>query len=327
MSRKRVEMNLYNKDIKEQFLDKECKTEKTRNAYRKTLHRTSKYERMYGRDLYDFTQVQYIKMMIDMNIKSINSVIKEWSIYSKYCSWAKECGYKKSPDVEFTKEDLQELVNADAMQNQYIHSFDELTDIMDSCINAQDAVLLGLLFVGVRGRASEDCTFEEILNLQKEDVDFTNNVITARRNDRTTRKIEHVHQKIMNVLKGAIEQEIYYFKNGDAEHRIDKMALLQNDFIIRPISRKRLAGQEHIDVTSVNGRIKEIAQRIGKQISPRTVFQSGMLNKTKELEEQKGELTPDDYRELCTRFGMEEERWYKVKQMHIDYREKMKRKG
>lgn len=305
---------LYNRQLKEEFLQQY--RESTADSYESVLSQCYNTEQFFNKDVCQFTQEEYASLLYNFEAKSLTSLTTKNSILKKYIDFCIPRGYVPSQTNiarNFDRETLRQFIRKDALKYKFISS-KELDDVIEKCINAQDAVIFQLLREGVRGEGSE-----ELINLTINDVDEENNILILR-SDNNVR--EHkVSNKTIELIKEAHKQKYYYPKNGETENeKVKRYYLSDSPYIIKMTGKKRM-GRASRQI--VQRRVKFIAEWWGNPfLTPSNVWTSGQIEYAKQIKTKKGvdKLEPDDYREICRRFGLSEHQWERVKsdiQMYI----------
>jgi integrase len=316
-----------NKELKERFLSNY--DESTQQSLTYIFQRANELEEMLGKDIYEFNRDELHDLFMSFGSRSEVSVASRISIINKYIDYAIEQGFvptginlvKNFVGQEYYKKYISKVA-----EKKKILSKEEvyaLTVGSESfCINAQDAAIILLPFIGVRGRQIQDNPLEEMRNLKWENVDEANNSITLTRNDGdkiiAKRTINNIDPKIIEILKDAYNQEKYLKNNGEVtdwmiQKKNTEIELLNTGYILRT-TKKGENGR--ISNGTISQRLNTIRELYGNPfINVTNLWLSGMVEYGKQIKKEKGEaLTGDDYREICRRFGQEEVYYSKIKQ-------------
>lgn len=97
---------------------------------------------------------------------------------------------------------------------------DEIMAMAEEADNAQDGVILALLFDGV----SHKDEFEELINLTEDDIDFDSKEINLE--DRTI----PMSQETTLLVKNALNDDTYYSINGE---RVRKYKITESNYVLR----------------------------------------------------------------------------------------------
>jgi hypothetical protein len=109
-----------------------------------------------------------------------------------------------------------------------------------------------------------------------------------------------------------------------------EVALANSPYLIRPGQRK--GGDTQISGQIVNQRIKKISnlynsdsdspnERNLSRLNPKNIFYSGLFHTLQKLEEQKGELTGDDYENVMKQYGISNIIWYNIRNKYKTFKE------
>lgn len=310
----KTKRKLYNKELKQRFLSQYRSS--TADSYESVLSQCYDTEKFLNKDVCQFTHDEYASLLYNFEAKSLSSLTSKNSTIKRYIEFCIKEGYVPSRlnvAENFDRATLRQFIRKDALKYKFISS-KELDDVIEKCINAQDAVIFQLLREGVKGEGSE-----ELINLTINDVDEENNILTLR-SDNNVR--EHkVSDKTIELIKEAYKQKYYYPKNGETQNeKIKQYYLPDSPYIIKMTGKKR-KGRASRQI--VQRRVKFIAEWWGNPfLTPSNVWTSGQIEYAKQIKTKKGvdRLEPDDYREICRRFGLSEHQWERVKsdiQMYI----------
>lgn len=308
--------DLYNEDIKTRFLS-ERYSEVTAKGYRQIFGKTFSTESFLKKDLYDFSYSEIKEVLDGLGAKSTASLSKSKTIIKKYIDWAIYEGYRTSAidmiDL-FSKKDLKKSVNR---VNKFIRNREELYQICDQIYNPQDACLIALLYEGVRGRTENESTFEELKNLKVEDVNVAKNMLRLTKNDRTNRPLV-VHEKTMQIIKNAIDEEFYYQDNGNSVAPTAKRVLNKTQHVLRTVQREDSG--EQISTQAINSKFKKIKIWADRPyLNPTVVYQSGQIDRLNALKNELGELTHTEFKKICQEWGLKEENFFNLQDMYGDY--------
>lgn len=292
---------MFNKEIKERFLNNEYTNEDTRKNSANVFEKISVLEEQYNIDLYSFNKNQLYDALRLLDATSISAISKNWSIMDRYIQWCSGEGYCP-PNInaqDIYKQDLKQFVNKDAEKNKYIKDEKEFFEVINNIPNPQDQVIIALLYEGVKGRNEQPYSYEEIQNLKWSDCKYEENEILLRRDNDKFRKIT-VNPKVMEIIKDAYHEDFYYRGEGD---NVQKLSIVRSEYIVRSIQRSDNA--DKVGIMTINGRIgkvKKIAEKY--YLNAKSIFFSGMFNKLQNIENER-ELTEKDYRDICRRYGVD----------------------
>jgi integrase len=297
---------LYSSDIKEEFLSK-YNNEDTKTTYINIFRKIKGIEEHRGYDLYDFS-IEDIKEAME-NIKPLTkaSARAAGSIIVAYINWAAKYresniniiqGLKPSWFEEFTIE--RELYISETTMNE----------MLGRLVNAQDRVLVKLLFLSVNGYQHS-----EILNLTKNDI--KGNILSLK-DDRKGERELTIDKDTIETIKSALRQEDYVPKNGSGK-RSSESKLIENDYVVRGIAR-RASNFERAERNIVYRRITNISEFFGMPyLTPKSIWKSGQIKMAADLYERDREIGTKQLYEIGEAFNLTKtvnngER-YAVKQM------------
>jgi site-specific recombinase XerD len=287
----------------------------TKKFYKSTLEKIEVMEQMYKKDIFEFNSKKQILDLISvLDCSTVKSIITKWSPILRYIKWSILEGYA-DPIIyglfNVSKDDLLSNVSKIKFKRRFINNREELYELTDKCVNKQDAVILVLLYEGIDG-----IKHTELINLKEKDCKYSNNTILI---NRKNPRIIIIPEKSMQIIKEACEEIKYYKKNGESYNsKCSYFNIPKSDYVIKKTGRKL---NSKISSMVINSRIMKIAKYTDKLfLSPKSILQSGMINKCKELESEKNFLTPDDYRKIYEEFNMNYKNWYNLKDMYMEYK-------
>ena len=144
---------LYNKTLKERFLEKYPKT--TRSVYEYVLGKAKTTEEFLGKDIYEMDSIELDKLIKNYHNASLNSVYSIVSVLRQYLDFCIDNGYIKinwlngmSGSHTFKKYISQEILTKKYITKEQLNEIQKLSD------NAQDIIVPTLLFEGIKGFCS-----------------------------------------------------------------------------------------------------------------------------------------------------------------------------
>jgi integrase len=258
----------YNFEFKQKFVEKNYK-ETTQRVVNALFRKTAKLETAYGKDVYDFSVEELTELFKSLKAKTLRSLQNSISTIEQYIDFAiknKVTQVKLNYAITFDNKDrIENLLDTEAMENM-IFDKDEIMEMAMNSDNAQDGVILGLLFDGV----SHKNEFEELTNLTEDDVDFENQEVKV--SDRNV----PISTETMILIKDALKQEKYVSINGEKSR---KYKIAEGKNIIRG-----LRGKVKVKGQIISQRILRIAEIFDYEfLNATTVSYSGQLQLAKEL--------------------------------------------
>lgn len=286
----------------------------TANSIVFVLRLADDYEAEEQKSVYDMSFSE-LRTMISIKYKntSLQTIVKNVSIlrnYVYFCIDKNLVIHNENRFVAFTRNELKKYVSKQALEYKYI-SREELESYKEKLENSQDKLLLELLYVGVRGRTVKDGTLEEIINLQvtKYSEDTKNNVLKLVKNNGNVRYIQ-VPESTMELVLETKEDPEYVGNNGEINPNIRGGV---RKSVINPIGNYvfRIPGKNKKALFTpelVNSRMQRIQEWCGNRfITVQTLYMSGMISMAKDILEEKGELTTEDYISICERYDYGDE--------------------
>lgn len=292
---------VYNPDVKERFLESYDNIG-TRNTIAYVFYASKEYEEKFNRDLYTFNRDE-IKDVIHATNPLTKPVATSKSRYiSSYIDFCTKQGFQETggninPFSGLPTTWYDQFVDKSA--KLYL-SKDEIDEIEKDLVNAQDAVLLYLLFEGVFGTGGS-----EVLNLKKTDIDFENNILHVEDDELGERDVE-VSSHCMTIIKSALQESVYKAKNGKAEKRNAERPLIINNYVLRN-AKTRSEHNNRADKHLIYRRISTMSDYFSlPYLTSKVIERSGMLYYCyKQIKEGKyTEINNDLLKEIGDKFGM-----------------------
>lgn len=311
----------YNKEVKEQFIKQYTENEGSIKVVESLFKQLGKIEVQYGKDIVDFaSDIKDVYLLLPSRTNA--SIEWKHSIIKNYCDWAIKNGHSKTninPTIFIDRKDLLSYVSVTAQKFQYITSRDELYEVLDVLVNPRDKAIPALIFEGVRGRSNIEDSFEEILNLKKDNCDFNTNVVECIRNDGRRRYVE-VDPRTMKYIEETFESVEYEQNNGN-HLKGTTIPLVKSDYLLRAIKSQNTS--EEPSRTMINNIFRIVKKHTDLPfINAEKMFQSGMLVTCAEMEEKLSrELTMTDYEWVVdTKFGQNVTIAYSLKQRYMKFK-------
>lgn len=229
-------------------------------------------EEYYKKDLYEFTFSEFERFFYAAQPSTITASENFVSQTALYVDWAIEEGLTKrinpltSLDTtwrrKFGKHNLKTL-----WTNM------EMNELIKKIPEPQIAVVLSLLFNGVRGK-----NLSELSNLKESDVNYDEKKLTLTDEDGKTRVIE-VDQLCIDIIRLANAQEYYksldyYFSN---KKRKKRSHLIDTPYILRK-GKNSASKTDYVDSGQIHKRLEDVQEWFGEyKMNPHTLVQSGRL--------------------------------------------------
>lgn len=318
-------------EIKQEYLN--TKPTATAEANIFVLRSADEYEDMVNKSIYNMDYSDLREMLImQFRNSSVKTVLKNVSILKKYidfCIDKKIVEHGENKLTTFTIKEAKKLVHKQALLSKYINR-KRLKKYQNILYNEQDQLLIELLFIGVRGRTVENGTLEEVINLtmpSREDEE--NNILTLIQNNGQHRQIK-IETSTIALIRNVYEQDIYVENNGEETNNLRlgfqprkiKINKVEN-YVLRVPGKNKY---EKFTPNLLNSRMKRIQKYLDNYyISFTSLYQSGMIQMAMDRYEKNGEITKDDYIDICIRFnygsGDPEKYWFNVKSLFKQYKE------
>jgi hypothetical protein len=290
-----------NKELKERFFNKSLKTksEKSVNNMKYIIGYAEKIEESYGKDICQFTPSECDSLIMSYPNRSVKVISVTISILKQYVDYCIEQTDMVSDRINWfdgMTMNLEHYLNINNAEMKYL-TRQQLNDIQDKLlVNAVDAVILELLFIGIKGFQLED-----LLNLKKQNVFFDKIVLDNGR-------VININERTYNLIQDAIDEEKYIVNNGMSENT-GRLATAnfyrESSYIIRPSGRSK---PENFGLQGFRMRFISIKKFIGNpHLTIGSIFDSGMLEYLRDIKARKGELTINDYSDVNELFGLRKE--------------------
>ncbi|MCY9737549.1 site-specific integrase [Paenibacillus alvei] len=295
---KKDPVKLYNEEVKHDFLQLYSKG--SEDYYKRIFEKSVVLENRLDRDLFDFTLEELEDLMFDLDPMTINAAQTNYSIISSYISFAIDKGYRTNSinSLKAMGSTWSEKF-VDKSKKLYFSSY-EIDEIILNLDNAQDAVIVSLLFHGVCGKE-----FSEIRNLTKHDLDLENNILTLRNEKGLKRKLHVKNENLFTLLRQAFAQTKYVKRNrqmDELSNSTPEIDLVANDFIVR---KTAIVGRDN-DPVEKNVIFRRI--NLTKELfdipyfTTKNIFRSGVIAEAKEVYLREGKLEKDQLTRIANKF-------------------------
>lgn len=296
MSNKVYKGDLFNEDIKNEFISQY--SESTQKTLVRIFKVSFEVENELKKDLYEFDRNQLRMLLYLYMPTTAHSSKQNVSWISKYIDWAIEEGYFNhlNPLDNITEDWKVQFVQ----RVKKYWTYEEIEKIINQRRNAQDAVIVSLLFNGVRGNANS-----EILNLTKSDVDANLNMLHLVDDEGSKRSIT-VDERCIKLCLEALRETEYEKMNGNASPDIKSpMAnLVINEYVVKSANTQT----QHLNEAEkniVHRRLSKIANEIEEPcFTPLNIVKSGMLYMAYELYKVTGKLDKEECNTISERFDI-----------------------
>jgi site-specific recombinase XerD len=319
-------------EIKQAYLSE--KTTATAESDQFVLRSLDEYESLSNKSVYNFSHVDIKEMLaMQFNNSTRKSIEKNVSIirkYIDYCITNRLVAHGENRLATFTTKDAEDLVHRQAILRKYVPK-DLRIKYENMLFNEQDKLFIRTLNLGVRGRPTIDCTFEEIINLRMGDVNEEKKIVTLRQNDGQCRRME-IDLNTIGLIRDTYEQKKYLENNG--EETLNRKINSVREITINPVEDFvfRVPGQDKFEKISpqlISSRMTRMKTWLDNPyLNPTTLYNSGMIDMCFDLLKENGEVTKEDYVRIADRYnygsGDPERYWFNIKSLFEQYKELLK---
>jgi hypothetical protein len=322
-------------EIKQEYLN--LKPTKTAKSDTFVLRDFDEYESKVGKEVYNLSINELNEMFATLRNSSQRAAGKNKSILVNYIDF---CVSKKIvPHMENRAKyiDVEKFVHRQALLNKYVPR-ETLMEYQKLLFNEQDQLLVWLLYIGVRGRTVEEGTLEEVINLNIKDVSPDANRLILRQNDGKARVLDNVDTFIIELIQDVYEQEYYIENNGEITNnprlpdprrsKINKTGESKtgetiDHYVFRTPGKNKY---EKFSLSLLNSRIRRIQKYVGNPyLTYSSLYFSGMIQMGMDIYHEKGEISKEDYINICDRYnygsGNPAKYWHVLKEEFEQYKE------
>jgi hypothetical protein len=312
-------------DLKKEYLRQ--KPIQTAKSEYPTLVAVDEYETLLDKSVYNFSLAERDEIMMmkfeNTTIGTVVSTVSKIKGYIDFCvrNYPDRVIHNQNIFDTLNKAEAKRFVSKQATEFRYI-SKAELEKYKEILYNNQDKLLIDLIYNGVRGRTAKGGTLEEIINLtiKPHSDDVLKCKLLLERNDGVMR-VHYVPQKTMDLIVDTYYDDGYVANNGETspdirgETRTFKINRCENYVFCATGANKCGKFTEYI----INARMRKIQEYCDNNyITANNLYKSGMISMALDIYKEKGEITKDDYVDICTHFRYGENNsevyWTKVKE-------------
>lgn len=314
-------------ELKQEYLSNKPPSTAKSTAF--VLRIIDNYESLVGKSVYNLSINETFEMFTTFRNSSRKSGNRNKSILKTYIDF-----YIAKRNVSHVENkakyiDIKDFVHREVMLKKH-PSKEEIKQYTDKLYNEQDQLLLWLPFIGVRGRTVDEGALEEIINLTIDDVFPDKHRLILRQNEGQKRELNDVDDVIFDLIKKTYEQQYYVENNGKITNNPkipDPRRMIINNggkfskYVFRTPGKNKY---EKFSTTLLNSRMKMIQKMIDNSyITYTSLFEAGMIQMAMNIYEEKGQLTKQDYIDICDRFnyGEDGQYWFNIKTLFNDYKE------
>jgi len=296
---------LYNQEIKEQFLNEfYSDSEPTQRIVWFVFKRFAKFENAVNRDIYTFTREEIREFLESTRPFNLSMAKRDGTYLFNYISWSIENGLRKGNINPLSRVSDDFFESTLDKNKKILFSMEEFEELVEQLPNAQDQVLLLLIWHGIIGEE-----LKEIIGLRYENIDWNNNKVTIRnRLDNLTK--EHVdveftfNNRMMYFLERAHTSTNYYPLKSDSEK---SKQVLPSDYILKRIRKNTSDEDTPVSMNTLYTRINSIKNFLELEyLTTNSIKQSGMLYMAYDLIANKKKypgLTTQLYQEIGKKYN------------------------
>lgn len=300
---------LYQAKYKKEFLKE---NPNSNHIYKWLFGKTFDYEMKFGRDLFDFSKDQILEFYKSRNM-ALGTLEVQISFLSTYINWAIKKGYsffKNNPVEEIKKTDLEKIAKTtkNVLHKDVIYDLVGKNEEQNKTFrlkNAQDRLLVYLLFLGVFGERAH-----ELRNLQFKHIE--NGVIKLSEID-PDRKDITIDSFGMQLVENAKNEKFYerYLDEDRKNYNDHDYDLDNSDYVFRKSTIGKYSSDERITYQALLARLSTMSKYSGEKLTMKRIQKSGMVYVGKLLKDKLGELDRNDpivKKSLFERFNIQNER-------------------
>jgi site-specific recombinase XerD len=292
------EHDVFNPETKDAYLS--TYTEATRQTVKRVFQVSAELEHKLNKDLYQFSTEEVEQVLFAMKPPTLAASRANISLVNGYFLWAIEQGLTNENPIDQIRaeEDDNWLRKFLSEKNSHITE-QELMQIEDWCVNAQDAVIFRLVWEGVYGYA-----LSELYNLKMSDVDVENRILNLLDDKGNHRQLQ-VSSRCIGLIVDAHKSDIYYKKNGDAvleDYQREYVDLLKSDYVLKAGKTNTITTgkvNQHI----ILRRFKSMCRLFDlEEVTTKSVAKSGMIKMAKDALANGEELNRDLLERIANRY-------------------------
>lgn len=239
-------------DNKQGFLN--CYSDEVKRVYASNFKKISEVEGSLNKDVLNFSKKELgflFEHMESSSALSLQNLVIKIDNYIKYKNSNGEISNeeKESHPINNYK-NINTLIQFIKNNDEMIFTRDEIYYMADYAENAQDGVLLALLFEGV----SHKNEMLEMREIKESDVDFENNTIYIKNREKNI----PLSNSAMRMINRAIREEFYFSTTGESRR---KYKLTENGYLLRG-TRKN---SDMIATRNITQRIRRLSEAFERE--------------------------------------------------------------
>lgn len=278
---------MYSPDGRKEWYLNECGKsiyeENTREFLTRIFNSTELEEKLFEKDVSEFTDDEAIDYLKSLNSKSRQRL----KVYAWYLSRYRQWYYSKQnidnildPFDDRTINKIIESIIPDSVLNDQIITEDYFKECADLEPDSINKFILICFYHGIKGDE-----FADIINLKMEDLDEENKTVKL-----ISGRISCVDDYFIEHMKKASNAETY-IKSIEGNNRNPKQLLyVNNGYIIRGTAgRGELFDNKPVAPEFINARMNRIRKNIGNQyFSAANLYKNGLINYLKKKFNENG---------------------------------------
>ncbi|WP_145413375.1 hypothetical protein [Paenibacillus xylanexedens] len=312
MSNRVYNEDFYNKIQKNRYL--QDFSEATKLSYGRVFKRASIVEQNLNKDLYDFNLDEISEFLYLLRATKISSVRHAGSVINNYIGWA--------IDQDLRRDNINPLSAITSFEwytqfvddvNSTVFSEEDISNIVDGCLNFQDKAIVLSPFEGIIGRDNSELLNMKIEHITENESGYKIMLFNDGRKGREIREIV-ISDYLYNILRIANKEERYVKNNGvlKSNIKIDSSELIDNDYIVRSAVSSKI--KQSIDEPTskylVQSRLTKIAEWYNlPQLTVTNLRNSGMLKMARDLYLEHGKLEAEEYNIIFTHYNIKKDKY------------------
>ncbi len=293
---------MFNSADKESFMEYRGYSEDTKRVARILFRKIAKIEREKNQDIYELNRESIELVLKELRASTIRSLQNSISTIEQYINYAIQSGKINNRDniASFysKKEDIAKFLDASAEDNMILTQSD-IYGFGRYAENAQDSVILNLLFDGV----SHKRKFIELRNIRRQDVnEDTLTIHVPELVDEDTGELlpprtVPISKETLQMIHAAIKETKYTSVTGKTS-RSYKIA--ESDYIVRGLRNNYQIKWENISQRMI--RIADLEDN--PYLNATNIAYSGQVHYTNELMQTQGQSVNEACRNIMKRFNI-----------------------
>ena len=304
---------VYNAEFKDKWLSEhrtikgEPYKDETKRVAISMFGKIGHLEERYDKDVYDFSAIEFEDVLSELGATTLRSIQNSVSKIEQYINFAIEEGKLNNPEngnvasLYSSRDKLTNFIDIKAIEGMFF-SKREIDTTSDYAINAQDGVILNLLFDGV----SHKNKFIELTSVTIKHVDFDEMVINIPQLEtinEDTGEIQTLPERQVPIsehtakmINRAMKDDKYISLKGDSGR---KYKIAESDYILRG-----LRNNDQIKWETIQQRILRISEVIGHEyLNATNIVYSGQIHYARELIKE-GATVEEACRTIIKRFNI-----------------------